>query len=146
RVFELRVRPRNLEQPGFIGSVFVDQGTGAIVRMNFSFTPASYVDPYLDYIRVALDNSLWMGRHWLPYRQEIEIRREIPVLDVRAGSVIRASFQIRDYEFNVDFPPLTFMGRPVTSESLSVREAFPFEEDLLAGVAGEELAPTPSLE
>ena len=80
RVYQVRVRPRDFEEPGFVGTIYLDRASAAIVRMSFSFTPASYVDPYLDYIRVSLDNSLWLGRHWLPYRQEVEIRREIPVL------------------------------------------------------------------
>src|SRR5690606_15426887 len=71
---------------------------------------------------------------------------EVPLLDVRAGSVIRGRFEIRDYEFNVDLPPNTFAGRPVTSVSLSERRAFPFEEGLMDGLEGENLAPTPSLE
>ncbi|MDZ7778622.1 MAG: hypothetical protein U5R14_01625 [Gemmatimonadota bacterium] len=145
QVFELRVRPKSLDRPGFVGSVFLDQATAAIVRMNFSFTPASYVDPYIDYIRVSLDNSLWMGRHWLPYRQEMEIRRELPFMDFLAGSVIRGRFEVRDYEFNVAFPPTTFTGQEVTSASITEREAFPFTEPLLAGLDEEGLAPTPSL-
>jgi len=145
RVFEIRVRPKRMDRPGFVGSVFLDQATAAIVRMNFSFTPASYVDPYVDYIRVALDNSLWMGKHWLPYRQEMEIRREVPLLDFLAGSVIRGRFEIRNYDFNVDFPPLTFLGRPVTSESIARREAFPFERGLLDDLDEQGLGPTPAL-
>ena len=145
RVFQVRVRPKRLEEPGFIGHVFLDQATGAIVRMNFSFTPASYVDPYVDYIRVSLDNSLWMGRHWLPYRQEVEIRREIPLLDFMAGSVIRGRFDVRDYEFNVPFPPLTFAGRRITSASPNERAAFPFERGLLDDLEAEGLTPTPAL-
>jgi len=89
RVYELRVRPKDPDRPGFIGSMFVDRSTAAIVRMSFTFTPASYVDPYLDYIRISLDNSLWMGKYWLPYRQEAELRRELPQLDFLAGSIIR---------------------------------------------------------
>ncbi|MEX2465613.1 MAG: hypothetical protein WD995_01800 [Gemmatimonadota bacterium] len=145
RVFEIRVRPRDMNRPGFVGSVFLDQATGAIVRMNFSFTPASYVDPHIDYIRVSLDNSLWMGRHWLPYRQEMEIRRELPLLDFLAGSVIRGRFQVRDYEFNVEFGPLTFAGRNVTSASPAQREEFPFEEGLLDEIDEEGLTQTAAL-
>jgi len=145
RVFEIRVRPKRLDQPGFVGNLFLDQATGAIVRMNFSFTPASYVDPYLDYIRISLDNSLWMGRHWLPYRQEMEIRREIPLLDVLAGSVIRGRFEVRDYEFNVDYGPLTFAGRHVTSASPAQRAAFEFERGLLDEIEQEGLTPSPAL-
>jgi hypothetical protein len=145
RVYEVRVRPKHLDRPGFVGSVFLDRDSGAIVRLNFSFTPSSYVDAYVDYIRVSLDNSLWMGRHWLPYRQEVEIRRELPVLDFLAGSVIRGRFEIGDYEFNVDFPPLTFAGRAVTSASPAQRQSFPFEQGLLDGVQEEGLTPTPAL-
>ena len=86
RVYEVRVRPRDLDQPGFVGSLYLDRDRAAIVRMSFSFTPASYVDPYLDYIRVSLDNSLWNGRWWLPWHQEIEIRREQPFLDISPPS------------------------------------------------------------
>ena len=78
RVYEVEVRPKDFTRPGMIGSVFVDRRNGAIVRMSFTFTSASYVDDYLDYIRISLDNSLWDGRYWLPYEQNVEIRREVP--------------------------------------------------------------------
>ena len=44
RVYEVQVRPKNFDAPGFVGSVFLDRATKAIVRMSFTFTPASYVD------------------------------------------------------------------------------------------------------
>jgi hypothetical protein len=87
-----------------------------------------------------------MGRHWLPYRQEMEIRREIPLLDFLAGSVIRGRFQVRDYDFNVEFGPLTFIGQHVTSASPAQREAFPFERGLLADIEAEGLTRSPALE
>lgn len=127
RVYEVRVRPKDLARPGFIGTVFLDRDRAAIVRMNFSFTPASYVDPYLDYIRISLDNSLWMGTYWLPYRQEIEIRREMPVLDFMAGSTIRSRFDIRAYDFDVEIPEQMLTGPSVRSLSPAQRAAFPFE-------------------
>ena len=95
RVYEVEVRPKNPEVPGVIGSVFLQRGTGAIVRMNFTFTPASYVDDNLDYIRVSMDNSVWDQKYWLPYRQEVEIRRELPIIEFLAGSVIRGRLAIR---------------------------------------------------
>ena len=94
------VRPRKYNLPDLIGSVFLDRGTSSIVRMNFTFTPASYVDPYLDYIRISLDNSLWEGKYWLPYRQEAELRRELPELDFMAGSIIRGRYGIGGHEFH----------------------------------------------
>ena len=67
RVYEVEVRPKDMGRPGFLGSIFLDQRSGAIVRMNFTFTAASYVDSYLDYIRISLDNSLLrvLCRTWI---------------------------------------------------------------------------------
>jgi hypothetical protein len=146
RVYEVEVRPRDADLPGIVGSVFLDRATAAIVRMNFTFTPASYVDPYLDYIRISLDNSLWMDRYWLPYRQEAELRRELPQLDFLAGSVIRGRFEIRNYEFNVDLPDLLFAGRSVLAVSPEERLSFPFEEPIFAGLEEEGLQPSASME
>lgn len=146
RVYEIRVRPKDLDRPGFVGSVFVDRAQAAIVRMSFTFTPASYVDPYLDYIRISLDNSLWMGRFWLPYRQEAELRRELPQLDFLAGSIIRGRFEIGGYDFNPDIPPTTFVGTGVTAVSQEQRRAFPFEQGLFDHLAEEGLDPRPSIE
>jgi hypothetical protein len=115
RVYEVRVRPRDFERPGFVGTIYLDRATAAVVRMRFSFTAASYIDPYVDHIRIALDNSLWMGRFWLPYQQEIEIRREIPTLDLMLGSVIQGRFDVRGYDFNVELDDRVFAGRRVTA-------------------------------
>jgi hypothetical protein len=115
RVYELQVRPRRPDLPGFVGTVYLDRERAAIVRMAFSFTPSSYVDPYLDYIRISLDNALWMDEYWLPYRQEAEIRRELPQIDFLAGSVIRARFRVSGYEFDLPFPDSFFGGPRVVS-------------------------------
>ena len=144
RVYEVQVRPKAPEQPGFIGSMFVDRDRAAIVRMNFTFTPASYVDEYLDYIRVSLDNSLWDGRYWLPYRQEAEIRREMPNLDFLAGSIIRGRFEIGGYEFNQPMDDPFFLTR-VSTVSVANRQAFPFERGLLDDLDEVGLAPSESL-
>ena len=146
RVYQVRVRPKSFQAPGFVGTVFLDRATAAIVRMSFSFTPASYVDPSVDHINIALDNSLWMGRYWLPYRQEVEIRREVPVLDVLAGSVIRAQFDIRGYDFEAVIPPAVFNGPRVSQVSPAQRAAFEFERGLLDDIAEQGLAMPPSLE
>jgi hypothetical protein len=145
RVYQVRVRPKDFGRPGFVGTIFLDRASAAIVRMSFSFTPASYVDPYVDYIRVALDNSLWLGRHWLPYRQEVEIRREIPVLEVMAGSVIRAQFDVRGYEFDASLPLSLFAGPRVSQVSPAQRAAFAFDRGLLDDIEEEGLDLPPSL-
>jgi hypothetical protein len=145
-VQEIRVRPRALDRPGFVGSVFVDRASAAIVRMKFTFTPASYVDSYLDYIQIALDNSLWEGKWWLPYRQEVEVRREMPQLDFMVGSVIRGRFDVGEYVLNPELPEALFSGNRVTAVSEAEREAYEFSEPLIPPVDAEGLAPTPTLE
>ena len=145
RVNEVQVRPKRLEEPGIVGSLFLDQATAAIVRMTFTFTPASYVDRYLDYIRISLDNSLWGGRWWLPYRQEAEIRREMPVLDFLAGSVIRGEFEITDYEFNIELPDHVFLESTVTTAPHAERARYPFDEPLIPDADASEFAQPPSL-
>lgn len=146
RVYELEVKPKNLDSPGFLGSLYLSREDAAIVRMNFTFTPSSYVDEYLDYIRISLDNSVWDERYWLPYEQSVELRREVPFLDFPAGSVIRGRYEIRNYRFDPELSPLLFMGPRVTAVPESDRRAFPFEEPLHAQLDDEGLAGMPDLE
>jgi hypothetical protein len=114
--------------------------------MSFSFTPASYVDPYLDYIRISLDNSLWEGKYWLPYRQEAELRRELPQLDFLGGSVIRGRFEIGGYQLNVELPESILRSARVSAAPEAERIAFPFERPLFAQLEEEGLTSPPSLE
>lgn len=144
RVYEVRVRPRDPDRPGFVGTLFLDRETAAVVRMNFTFTPASYVDRQLDYIRVSLENALWDRRYWLPYRQSLEIRRKLPFLDLPVGSVIRSRWEIGGYSFEDDLPDLFFLGPPIVRNPDPML-AFPFERGLYAQVDQEGLAPTAEL-
>ena len=125
RVYEVEIRPKDPDASGVIGSIFLQRGSGAIIRMNFTFTPASYVDRNLDYIRISMDNSVWDGRYWLPYRQEVELRRELPVIDFLAGSVIRGRFEIRDYQFNPPLGDHIFSGGPRLVGSSSCSRELP---------------------
>jgi len=146
RVYELQVRPKRPDLPGFVGAVYLDRERASIVRMAFTFTPSSYVDPYVDYIRISLDNALWMDDFWLPYRQEAEIRRELPELDFLAGSVIRARFRVGGYQFNVPLPDLHFTGPLVVNagpkEDLA---AYPFERGLYDDIDEVGLGPSGEL-
>jgi len=146
RVYEIEVRPKDSGAPGVIGSVFLQRGSGAIVRMNFTFTPASYVDDNLDYIRISMDNAVWDGKYWLPYRQEVELRRELPIIDFVAGSVIRGRFEIRNYQFNPELSDYVFLGGPVSSVPQAARESFPFETGLYAQLEEEGLETSAEIE
>lgn len=145
RVYEVRTRPRDPDQPGFVGTLFLDQETAAVVRMNFTFTSASYVDRQLDYIRVSLENALWDRRYWLPHRQSLEIRRKLPFLDLPVGSVIRGRWEIGDYKFEDDLPEMFFFLGPPIVRNPDPMPAFPFERGLYAQVDDEGLAPPAEL-
>src|SRR3989475_1932730 len=63
--------------------------------------PISYLDPSLEDVSIALDNALWEGRFWLPFRQEVEIRRRAAWLDMPARGIIRGRWEIRSEERRV---------------------------------------------
>jgi len=130
RVYKLQVRPKDASRPALVGSVFVDRRAGDIVRMEFTFTPVSYVDEQLDYINVLLENGLYKGRFWLPNRQQVELRRELPELDLPAGGMIRGTMRITNYRFNQGLAASLFAGRRVVSVPVRQRESFAFEESI----------------
>ncbi len=147
RVYQVQVRPRDASRPAFVGSVFVEQRRGDLVRMDFTFTPSAYVDRQLDYINVSLDNGLWKGRFWLPNQQRIEIRRQLPELDFPAGGVIRGTMRIGGYQFNQNFPPALFAGAPVVLAPRAARQAFQFERGIHEELREEGgIDPQPDLE
>ncbi len=140
RLHEVEVRPRDPAAPGILGSLVLDRATGSIVRMDFTFTPGSYVDRRTDRIQVEVDYGLWEGRYWLPNRQLIEVRREVPELDIGIGTVIRAVLRVGDYELNVPLDRELALVPPVTWAPESVRRGHPFTEGLMAGIERDGLA------
>ena len=141
RVYELEVRPRREDRPGFVGSVFLEAETGALVRMIFSFTPASYVDPRTDRVTVRLEHSLWEEGLSLPYRQVVEVRREVPELDLPVGTVIRATLEVSDYEFNPELQPGFFYGPALLVSSYGAADSSVFRDGLMDRMAEEGLSP-----
>lgn len=146
RVYEVQVRPKDAGRSGFVGSVFIDRARGDVVRMTFTFTPASYVDRRLDYINISLDSGLWDGRYWLPYEQAVELRRQVPELDFIGGAVIRGRMRIADYAFNEDLAESVFRGAPVSIVTRDALEAFEFERELYEDLGEEGLAPPPEMD
>ncbi|CAN5630717.1 hypothetical protein BH23GEM6_BH23GEM6_04050 [soil metagenome] len=141
QVYQVQTRPRDPSRPGIIGSVFIDRRSGDLVRMDFTFTAASYIDPYLDYINISLDNGLWRGRFWLPNEQRVELRRRLPMLDVPAGTIIRANMRVSNYDFNQPLSPTTFLGPSIVAVSRAEREAFAFEEEIFEELRQQGLGP-----
>jgi len=100
QVFELEVRPLDTRNPGVVGSIFVDRHSGAIARMRFTFTEASYRDPELVRIVLDLRSAFWDGKYWLPAVQDLEITRSLSWFEFPIETVIRTRLEVFDYALN----------------------------------------------
>jgi len=109
-VRQVQVRPRSFARPLVVGTMYIDTRTAELVRFRFSFTPAAYLDRQLEDITIVLENGRFENRWWLPYRQEIEIRRRASYLDFPARGIIRGRWEIEDYDLNVEVPPEVLAG------------------------------------
>src|SRR5438552_461271 len=130
RVVALRVRPKHFDQPAIVGTLVVDVASADLVRMAFNFTPKAYLDPQLEDVSIVLDNALWQGRFWLPYRQEIEIRRRATWLDIPARGIIRGRWEIDGYLFNLGLAEGWFRGDEITALPKVQRDSFPWRGPL----------------
>jgi hypothetical protein len=135
RVVTLEVRPAG-PAPAIAGTLYLDLAAADLVRMSFSFTASSYVDKQIEDVSIVLENALWQGRYWLPYRQEVEIRRRATWLDVPARGVIRGRWDIGDYEFNVGFEDRWFVGPEIVALPRAERERYPWDQPLSAAIQG----------
>jgi hypothetical protein len=110
RLVAVRVRPRFFERPLVVGTLYLDTDTDQLVRFQFGFTPSAYLDPSLEFITVSLENALYEDRYWLPYHQDIEIGRRAAWLDLPARTIIRGSWQVGEYTFNLPVPDSILRG------------------------------------
>ncbi|HET7613080.1 MAG TPA: hypothetical protein VFK26_04090 [Gemmatimonadaceae bacterium] len=124
-VYEVRVRPKDDQQPRAVGAVYIDRETGEVVRMAFSFTRAALIDKDLEDVSVVLENALIEARFWLPRRQEIEIRRTGSWLDYPARGIIRGRWEICCYQVNKGIPASYFTGPEIVMAPASERAQKP---------------------
>jgi hypothetical protein len=134
RVVALRVRPKNFGAAAIVGTLFVDVESAELVRMAFNFTPKAYLDPQLEDVSIVLDNALWEGRFWLPYRQEVEIRRRATWLDIPARGIIRGRWEIDSYTFNLGLETSFFRGDEIVALPKAQRDSFPWPGPLSAAI------------
>ncbi|MGH7570165.1 MAG: hypothetical protein ACREL9_14540 [Gemmatimonadales bacterium] len=136
RVVGLLVRPRSLSRSSLVGTLYLDAETADLVRMSFSFTAASYVDRQIEDVSIVLDNALREGRFWLPYRQEIEIRRRATWMDIPARGIIRGRWEIDGYVLNVGLADAWFRGGgpEITAAPREERDSFPWPTPLDAAL------------
>ncbi len=131
RVVALVVRPRDFSRASLVGTLYLDAATADLVRMTFNFTPAAYVDPQLEDVSIVLENAVWDGRFWLPYRQEIEIRRRATWLDIPVRGIIRGRWEIGDYTFNAGLADALFASGPeIEALPPARRDSFPWATPL----------------
>jgi hypothetical protein len=110
RVYEIKVRPKDDRKPRIVGALYMDASGGQVVRMNFGFTRAAFLDNSLEQLSIVLENRLVGGRFWLPSRQQIEIERRGTWLDYPVRGIIRGRWEIGDYQFNTSIPTQLFAG------------------------------------
>ena len=103
-VLAVQIRPRDITRPLAVGTLYLERRTAALVRFQFSFTPSAYRDREVEDISVVLEQSLREDRWWLPYRQQIEIRRRSSVFEFPMRSIIRGIWEVDDYDFETPFP------------------------------------------
>jgi len=138
RVVGLLVRPRSLARSSLVGTLYLDAETADLVRMRFSFTAPSYVDQQIEDVSIVLDNALREGRFWLPYRQEIEIRRRATWMDIPARGIIRGRWEIDGYVLNVGLADAWFRGGgpEITAAPRAERDSFPWPSPLDEALKG----------
>jgi hypothetical protein len=134
-VYQIRVRPRSYAEALVVGTLYLDVATAELVRFRFSFTAPSYLDRQLEDISVVLENALYEGRFWLPYRQEVEIRRRATWLDFPARGIIRGRWEIDNYDLNAEIPPELF-ARPAIGGLLQPGGDSIWDQPLEEAIAG----------
>ena len=134
QVVALRVRPKRFTDAAIVGTLYVDVESAELVRMALNFTPKAYLDPQLEDVSIVLDNALLEGRFWLPYRQEIEIRRRATWLDIPARGIIRGRWEIDGYQFNLGLAASWFLGEEITALPKAQRDSFPWRGSLSAAI------------
>ncbi|HEY6947925.1 MAG TPA: hypothetical protein VI297_03830 [Gemmatimonadales bacterium] len=137
RVQEVLVRPRDYGRPLVIGTLYLDAASAELVRFRFSFTPAAYLESNLEDISVVLENSLREGRYWLPYRQEIEIRRRTTWLDFPARGIIRGRWEIGDYDLGAALPRAVLAGPAIGGLVQALPDDSTWQRPLRVAIAGE---------
>ncbi len=130
RVHALQVRPIDPAVPGVVGTLYLDVETGALVQFRFGFTASAFRQPDLEAISVVLENALLEQRWWLPFRQEIEIRRRTAWLEVPIRTIIRGRWTIGDYEIGRALPPGIFAGGAYGGLRQPDADAGPWEEPM----------------
>lgn len=115
--YELLLRPRGQDDPGMVGSMYIDRATGDLVRLAVTFTRAAILDVRIERLSLVLENLLVDGRYWLPYRQDLEVVRGSTWFDFPVDGIVRARWVVSNHTAYADSatppPALPGSGRTV---------------------------------
>jgi len=141
-VYEVAVRPRDESAARIVGAVYIDTASAQVVRMAFAFTHAAYLDKELEDISIVLENALVDDRYWLPYRQDIEIRRTGTWMQFPARGIIRGRWDICCYEVNSRLAPALFVGPEIVEAPAAIRSSYHWTGRILDSLPADVRAPT----
>ncbi len=130
-VYRVTVRPHDTQVQRFLGDIYLERSSGAVVRMQFTFTQAAMLDKRIESLSVVLENALIAGRYWLPFRQELEVVRQARWLDFPARGIIRGRWEVCCYELNVGVPPEVFRGPEIVRAPLERMREYQFEGSIV---------------
>ncbi|MDQ6612312.1 MAG: hypothetical protein M3Y64_07760 [Gemmatimonadota bacterium] len=126
-VDEVQFRPRDASKPSAVGSVYLDHETGAVVRLSMTFTRAAILDKRIETLVLTLENNLVNARYWLPRRQEVEVSRSSTWLDLPVRGIVRAHWEISNYQVNERIPPAVMTMPRWSSVSRDSLRAYHFD-------------------
>jgi hypothetical protein len=150
--YELLLRPRGVDDPGMVGSMYIDRATGDLVRLAVTFTRAAILDARIERLSLVLENLLVDGRYWLPYHQELEVVRGSTWFDFPVDGIVRARWVVSNHTAYGDSaalpPPLPATGRyviPTGSNRIVLapeeeRSRYPWSDPILAALNPTEQA------
>jgi len=141
-VYEVAVRPRDESAARIVGAVYIDTASAQVVRMAFAFTHAAYLDKELEDISIVLENALVADRYWLPYRQDIEIRRTGTWLQFPARGIIRGRWDICCYDINARLAPTLFGGPEIVEAPSTITSSYHWTGRILDSLPADVRAPT----
>lgn len=127
-VDEVRFRPRDGSQAAAIGSVFLDRETAAVVRLSMTFTRAAILDKRIETLVITLENGLVRERYWLPRRQDVEVSRASPWLDIPLRGIVRGRWEVSNYDVNERIPATTLVMPRWSSVSADSLRKYPFAD------------------
>jgi hypothetical protein len=143
-IYVLAVRPKDASQPRVVGRLYITRADASVAKMALTFTRAAFnTDPRNESLTVTLENALVEGRFWLPRFQQMDLTRSVRALDFPAEAMIRARWEVYNYEVNVSLPQVSFSGPEIIGSPRAVLQQYQWEEGIMSRVPPDLRISTP---